>query len=253
MKKLLVAACAATAMFAPMTASAGDVSGSASLDYVTDYVFRGVSFAGAALQPGIELAVGDAYVGVWGSTPLGTASALGGDEIDFYAGYGFGLSDSLSADVGITYYYFPQTGGFLSDDAGSYEVYGGLSLDSVLSPSVYAYYDLTLEALTLEGSIGHSVGLSDSVSLDLGLTGGLVDVSGGSYEWATGSASIGFPIGGAVSGYVGVNYSLNSEDNLGFVGGSDLITDADGFFDIDPNFSQSGDLFWAGAGIAANF
>ena len=75
MKKLLVAACAATAMFAPMTASAGDVSGSASLDYVTDYVFRGVSFAGAALQPGIELAVGDAYVGVWGSTPLGTASA----------------------------------------------------------------------------------------------------------------------------------------------------------------------------------
>lgn len=247
MKKFLLAACAATvATFAPMTASAGDITGSVSLDYVTDYVFRGYSLAGDALQPGIELAVGNFYGGIWGSTPLGTSSALGGDEIDFYVGYGFGLSDTVSADLGLTYYHYPQAGDFLSEDAGTYELYGGLSFDMPLAPSLYAYYDWTLEAFTVEGAVGHSFAMSENLSLDLGATAGVVSApDDAGWEYGQVSASLGFPIGGAVGGYVGVNYALSSDESLGWPSDDDLADLA--------GFEQDKGLFFAGAGISADF
>ena len=46
-------------------AVAGEISGSVSVDYVTEYVFRGVSYAGAAVQPGAELSAGGFTLGVW--------------------------------------------------------------------------------------------------------------------------------------------------------------------------------------------
>jgi len=36
----------------------------------------------------------------------------------------------------------------------------------MLSPTIAAYYDLTLEAFTVEGGIGHSVPMSDKASLE---------------------------------------------------------------------------------------
>lgn len=229
MKKLIsIAALMSTAAFAP-TAFAQDVSVSTSIDYVTEYVFRGTSFEDAAIQPGVEVAVGDFSVGVWASTGLGENSLADTDEIDFYAGYGFSLSDTVSASVGATLYHFP-------DAADSVEFSVGLGFDTVLSPSLTAYYDIDLEAFTLEGGIGHSVPVADKTSFDLGLTAGLVAVDGGDYEYAQATAGIGYAFTDDVSAYVAANYVLSSVDSLGF-------TDA----------TKKDNLFFAGVGIAAGF
>lgn len=206
------------------------VSVSISTDYVSEYVFRGVSFEDAAIQPGVEVGFGDFAVGVWASAGLGPNSLADTDEIDFYAGYGFDLSDTVSASVGATWYHFP-------DGGDSYEGYVGLGFDTFLAPGLTAYYDIELEALTLEGSIGHSFPMAEKTSFDLGLTGGFVSVDGpGDYEWATASASVSYALSDDFSFYSGVNYTTNSESVLDF---SDPTPDAN--------------LFWTGFGIAAGF
>jgi uncharacterized protein (TIGR02001 family) len=248
MKKLLLGtASLMIAVTAPMTAQAGDVSVSTSIDYVSDYVFRGVSLAEQAVQPGVEVSIGDFTVGGWYSTGIGEASILALDEFDLYASYGFALSDKISASVGATYYHYPQGGGFFETDggnAGTYEVSAGLSFDTALAPSITAYYDFTLEGLTLEGGVGHSVATGENTSLDLGLTAGLVtsDVLG-DWEYGTASAALSYAFTDDVSTYVGVNYTLSSSDDEGL-----------GLGYIDSlNGTPNSDLFWAGVGVAAGF
>ncbi|MGJ8561291.1 MAG: TorF family putative porin [Litorimonas sp.] len=242
-KPLFGASCAIlAALSAPVTAQAGDVNWSLSADLVSDYVFRGVSLADTAAQTGVEVGAGNFYAGAWFSTGVGDTSILAGDEVDLYMGYGLDLSEVISADVGVTYYHYPQGGSLFSENggaAGTYEVYGGLAFDYSLSPSLYAFYDFTLENFTVEGSVGHSVAASDSVSLDLGLSAGLVDGNGFSYEYGTASAAVSKAITDTASVYVGANYTLNSEDALNY---SDILAG-----------TPQGDLLWFGTGISTSF
>ncbi len=211
-------------------AAAQDVSVSTSIDYVTEYVFRGVSFENEAVQPGVEVALGDFSAGVWASTGLGSDSLADTDEVDFYAGYGFALSDLVSGSVGATWYHFP-------DGGDTFEGYVGLAFDTFLAPSITAYYDIELEAFTLEGGIGHSIATGENSTFDLGAVGGLVTADGGGdYEWLTLSASLGYSFTDDVGVYVGANYSLNTESLLDFD-------------DITPDSN----LFWFGTGISAGF
>ena len=70
-KSLGVMALTLGVMATPLSASAGDdVSVSVSLDAVSEYVFRGVSFADTALQPGVEFGKGGFYLGGWTSLAL---------------------------------------------------------------------------------------------------------------------------------------------------------------------------------------
>lgn len=248
MKKLLLGtASLIIAASAPMAAQAGDVSVSTSIDYVSDYVFRGVSLAEQAIQPGVEVSVGDFTVGGWFSTGVGEASALALDEFDLYASYGFAFSDTISASIGGTYYHYPQGGSFFETNdgaAGTYEVNAGLSFDTVLSPSATAYYDFTLKAFTLEGGLGHSLATSDKSTLDLGLNLGLVSAQNDvSWEYGTASASLGYSFTDDVSTYVGLNYTLSSSDDEGL--GLGYLETLSG--------NGKSDLFWAGVGIAAGF
>ncbi|RKQ69569.1 uncharacterized protein (TIGR02001 family) [Litorimonas taeanensis] len=230
MKKLIaVAALLASSAIAPATL-AQDVSVSTSIDYVTEYVFRGVSLEDSAIQPGIEVSVGDFSVGAWASTGLGSDSMADTDEIDFYAGYGFSLSDTVSASVGATLYHYPDGGDTLEFSAG-------VGFDTVLSPSVTAYYDIDLEAFTLEGGLGHSFPVSEATSFDLGVTGGLVMVDGGGdYEYGQATASLGYAFTEDVSVYAAANYVLSSEDTLGFT-----------------KTTPKDNLFYLGVGVAAGF
>ncbi len=244
MKKFLsVPALALMMATMPSAAVAGDISVSTSVDYVTDYVFRGVSLADSAIQPGVEVSTGGFTAGAWFSTGIGDTSFLAADELDLYAGYSFSLSETIGADVGVTYYHYPQGGGLFETDgggAGTYEVYASLGFDAPLSPSLTAFYDLTLEAFTLEGGIGHSVPLGTGpTSLDLGLTAGLVDGDGFSYEYGQASASLGYAFTDDVSAYVGANWALSSEDTLDY---SEIL-----FGTPDDN------LLFFGAGISAGF
>lgn len=253
MKKLLLGtASLMIAASAPMAAQAGDISVSTSIDYVSEYVFRGVSFARGAVQPGIEVSKGDFTVGVWTSAAIGEASVVAGDEIDVYASYGFELSDSISASVGATIYHFPDVPGSLFDfgDASSLEFNAGVSFDTPLAPSVTAYYDVDLEAFTLEGGVGHSVPVGEKTSLDLGLTAGLVAADGGGdYEYGQASASLGYGFTDDVSAYIGANYSLSSIDSLNFRRFEDVTTTPATPFSA----TTSDNLLWFGVGVAAGF
>ena len=127
------------------------------------------------------------------------------------------------------------------------EFSAGVEFDTPLAPSVTAYYDIDLEAFTLEGGIGHSLPVADKTSLDLGLTAGLVAADGGGdYEYGQASASLGYSFTNDVSAYVGANYSLSSIDSLNFR----RFEDPTG-----TPFSATTDdnLLWFGVGVAAGF
>ena len=257
MKHLTFAAAllAATAVAPTAFAQDSNISVSTGVDYVTEYVFRGTSLGGSSVQPYVEASVGNFTVGGWFSTGIGEDSFGSADEFDLYAGYSVPLNGSISLDLGATYYHYPQFGSFLSTsvdefselNAGSYEVSASVGFgDLPLAPSVSAYYDFTLDNLTLEASVGHSFAVGEKQSLDFGLTGGLVDGKDGfSYEWATASASLGHSFTDDVSAYVGANYAINSEDLLGF--------DLGGLDPDDFGEEQDGSSFWLGAGVSAGF
>jgi len=247
MKKLLLRTALMPLMLIGCTtyAFAGDISVSTSIDYVSEYVFRGVSYQRGAVQPGIEIAKGGFSVGVWSSVAMGEVSSAAIDELDVYGGYSWDLSDTISAGAGFTLYHFPDTPGGLFDFGGAstFEINAGLDFDTILAPSIYGYYDFDLEAFTVEGGVSHSVDLADNTSLDLGLTAAFVEADGGgSYQYGLASAGIGYAFTDDVSASIGANYSLSSEDTLKFK--------------VDGNgngFTADDNLLWFGVGFAAGF
>lgn len=245
MKHLTLAAAllCATAIAPTAYAEDAELSISTGVDFVSQYVFRGVSLADDAVQPYVEASYGNFTVGGWFSTAIGENSIVAGDEFDLYVGYSVPLDSSISLDLGATYYHFPQGGDFFATEdgaAGTYEVSAAVGFGDVpLAPSVTAYYDFTLEAFTLEGGVGHSVAIGEAQSLDLGLTVGLVDGDGFSYEYGQASAAVSHAFTDDVAAYVGANFALNSEDVLDF----------DSILNGDPK----GSMFWLGTGISAGF
>ena len=246
-KSIGVVALTLGVMAAPMSASAGDdVSVSVSLDAASNYVFRGVSFSETSLQPGVEISKGGFTLGGWSALATGESSAAAIDEFDIYGGYGWSFNDLIDASVGFTLYHFPDTDGGLFDFGGAstFEINGGVALNTVLAPSLTAYYDFDLESFTLEGSVSHSFPVAEKASLDPGLTAALVRADTFTdYEYGLGSAAISYAVNDSSSVYAGVNYSLSSEDSLDF--------------DVDPitgiGFTDSDDLFWFGVGLSTGF
>lgn len=207
MKKtaLLIAALAAGAG----SLQAQDPGYSITLDfpYVSDYVFRGIKFADESIQPSVELASGDFYAGIWTSQPVTKAQL---NEYDFYAGYGFALSDTWALDVGATYYLYPET----SSGDEQFEPFVGIAGDvGGFSTSFYLYYETEFEVLTYQGSIGYSIPVSDQVSFDLFADLGYADIDGGgSYTYYDFGASFGYAINDVASAYAGVTYATNDLD-----------------------------------------
>jgi len=150
------------------TLSAQELAMSATFAYESEYVFRGVQFADESFQPAVDISYGDFYAGIWANEPIVDGVGFN-NEIDFYTGYGFGLTDWLSADVGFTYYWFPEDP---ASESYSREFYAGFAADVTFAPSVYFYYDVDLNGFTIQGSAGHSIPLSDTMensTLDFGV------------------------------------------------------------------------------------
>jgi hypothetical protein len=92
---------------------------SAGADLVSSYLWRGIKFGtGPAVQPYVELGLGNFAVGAWGSYCFTTNEAA---EADLYLSYGF----DFGLSVGLTDYYFPGTDYFdysTSTGAHAFEV-----------------------------------------------------------------------------------------------------------------------------------
>jgi hypothetical protein len=161
---------------APGTTPTVDVSATAG----SEYVFRGATQnERGALQGDVTASIdagsGSAFVSFWGhmdhSNKTGDAALPNGNggkfsELDTIAGYSWG-SDALSWETGIIGYHFPNGAG-----SSTNEVYVSVGLGELpLSPSFAAYFDVdSVDGLYAQGSLGHGVELSESLSLDVGVS-----------------------------------------------------------------------------------
>ncbi|GHC11424.1 hypothetical protein [Cerasicoccus arenae] len=244
-----------------------DLSISGTFDFETEYVYRASKLADQSFQPSVEFGYpvlgGDLYAGVWtnqpitpattaitvGGIPVGTARAGIGNEIDFYAGYAYPVTDIFTVDLGATYYWYPESAGAGAINHTT-EVYFGVSADVLLSPAVYFYYDFDLKQTLVELSIGYSLDLgeylgAEGLSIDTGAYFGLLntgDTSGGSATnfilnppvaglTAPVDNSNGYTYGGVtgdlvyafsenVSGSIGVRWSINNDGDSGTLAGN---------------------------------
>ena len=154
---------------------------SASLDYFTDYVWRGLVINDRpVLQPSFTISQEIANAGTfslnfWGNYDLtnanGTKNRL--SEIDYTASYS-SSSESFGLEVGIIHYTFPAT-----EDSATTEAYirAAYALDAVpLAFSLAVFYDFDeIEGFYFLGKIESSITLIPKLSLDLSFSTGYGD------------------------------------------------------------------------------
>ena len=147
---LAASALSAPAMAQDAPAEAADpitISGGAAL--VSDYRFRGISQTNRrfALQGNITLKHASGLYGtIWGSSVDDYVAAGSDQEIDFVAGFAKSFGGT-TVDAGVTYYYYPGSGGA---DTDFYEPYVAVSQAfGPVTAKVLAAYAPKQSALTI--------------------------------------------------------------------------------------------------------
>lgn len=220
----LVAGVSAQAQDAAVSSEGSALSVTLDTTYVSDYVFRGAQAASDSVQPSIEASYGNFYAGLWYSDDVGSTAAVS-SETDLYAGYGFDLTEKIALDAGVTrYIYDGQSAG------DSTEVYVGGSLDVLLSPSLYVYYDFDRETFTYEASVGHSFPI-DAIksSIDLSAKVGYVTtedqvkaaLAEDEYVYYSFGVAIPYSLSETATLTVGADYIYNNEDTVANFGSGD--------------------------------
>ena len=96
-----------------------EVSYSANLGFMSDYIYRGVHQSSSSAMGGFDIEYGSFYAGTWFADLQEDGWVEGshrGFEYDVYAGFGFDVSDSISAYVGYTIYRYTDKGANAFDD-----------------------------------------------------------------------------------------------------------------------------------------
>ncbi len=136
------------------------VSGSASIDIMSQYIWRGQQLSDEmAFQPSVGITYGGFGANIWSNYDEKTTAIT---ETDFTLNYTFSV-DKIGFDVGYIFYTFPDS------DFDTSEIYVAASYDVMLSPSLTIYYDFDEgEGAFIVASIGHSIALPKGMALDLG-------------------------------------------------------------------------------------
>lgn len=146
----------------PSDSIAANLSIAGTFGYENAYVFRGALKDRNSFQSGVELGYavggGEVYAGVWGSLPISNYNGV--KEFDYYLGYNHAI-DIVTLDTGFTYYSY--AGQAIQHTR---EIYVGASVDVLLSPSLYFYYDFDLNQTVFEGSISYSLDLSQYTNVE---------------------------------------------------------------------------------------
>jgi hypothetical protein len=258
--------------------SALTVSGT--MDYESEYVFRGKKVTASAFQPSVNFsypaAGGSINAFVWTSQPLGTNNPVAGaqsptNEIDAGIAYDHALtgwSDDTTLEVGYQLYWYPNDGGTVNGGAGpvsrSHEFHLGATYDTTkligfnLSPALFLYHDVILDSNTLQAGLAYSWDMSDLISVkgvslnpsanigytDVGREGG--DQSGGpewkdSFWYWQANLELDYKINTSTTFFAAVHYAGNSDGTTNGIGGG------------DPQAPSSGsNQLWVGAGVKFN-
>jgi len=205
---------------------AAEFSGSATVDFVSRYVWRGFNLSdGMNTQPGVELSVEGLTLGYWGSFNWEAEDT--NLEQDLYIGYDFTLADdALGISLGYTYYKFPSLG-----DDESHEFWLGFSLDNIpLAPSLTVYFDVGDEdeggadGEYLSLSAGHEFELLDGavlgLSAALGYNNELFIEENGVADFVP-SVSLSIPVNENLSLGISANYSTVIDSDVEEAMGAD--------------------------------
>jgi len=148
-------------------------SATSTIGFESEYVFRGGAQYddGTSIAPGLKVMhpfyEGQAYVGYWGSYPTSNRGTNRFSESDVYAGYNKQVVEWAKLDTGFTYYGYYNTPSYQDNWKEFYfgATFTGLipNPDFELNPSVYAYYNFSGEAITVEGSISRNFSLEQFV------------------------------------------------------------------------------------------
>lgn len=180
MKKTIAILAASTAAFSAIHAQE-DISVTTTWEWQSSYVFRGAQFADETFMPSLDFEVAGFYAGIWAALP---ANHEYDNEVDFYAGYGWGITEMVSADVGFTYYTFPDAQDkFFDSDVNTFEIYGGVAFETPFTPAVYLFRDFDLKSWTIEVSGGDSWEVAMDTTFDLGVYLGYVDIKDHDNYW----------------------------------------------------------------------
>jgi hypothetical protein len=164
------------------------------LGFFSSYVWRGLTLTNKPVaQPALYVSfpVGNASItaGGWSSIDLGKyddaddlsqsggSSAFNLAEFQPYAEVSFPLGRATLTG-GVTGYIYPNDApapalGLMTTGENSWEIYGKLGLDALLSPEVSVYYDVDrVKGAYIEGGVSYSLDASQQVSVDLGAVAG---------------------------------------------------------------------------------
>jgi len=204
MKKLsvlLVAAVLTVSCLMPVAAQAVEVSGDAYVGVYTNYLWRGYNLSqddAFVVQPGADVTVGGFTLSWWGNMSENSGDM---NEVDLTLDYSKDITDLVSVSVGNILY---DVDG-LSD---TNELYLGVSLNTLLSPSLTVYYDYQ----EFDGnvftvlSVGHTIELADKLALNLGAAGSYFAMD---KEFTGTGSDESFLHNGELS--AGVDYAINDQ------------------------------------------
>jgi len=217
-------------------------AGSASVDIMSNYVWRGQKLSNASVvQPSVGVTYGGFSANLWANYDTGTNEH---NETDLTLDYSFPL-DKLSFDVGYIYYALEGV-----DD--TQEVYLAVGYDVLLSPTLTIYYDFDQgDGVFIVASIGHSFELTDIASLNLGASGSYNGKNAVMGTDSGGDEFSGF-YNGELSASVGVQLTkaLSIEPKIAY--SFPLSSDAK---DAIKKISDDGDkdIFYGGVNLALSF
>lgn len=195
-----------------------EVSGSASVDVVSNYVWRGFKLSNSyVIQPSVGITYGGFGVNLWSNLDSDLDDSFEHNETDVTLNYTFSV-DRFSFDVGYIYY-------ALEAAEDTQELYLSVGYDTLLSPAVAVYYDFDQgDGAFISASIGHDVELAENIALSLGASASYnleSEYSIGDYSDfhnADLSASVSIPITDALSMSPKIAYSFplssDAEDAL---------------------------------------
>ncbi len=174
MKKLLIVlltAAMVSVVSAPAAMAAIEVEGDAYVGFFDKYLWRGFDLSGSVgvVQGGMDLSHKGFTLSYWTNIQADDDKSEGfksgeATETDITLDYTFDLNEVVSVSVGNIYYNLDGL-----DDTN--EAYVGVTLNTILEPTLTAYYDwdeCKEDGLFLTGSVGHSLDIAEGLSLSLG-------------------------------------------------------------------------------------
>ncbi len=225
---LLIATALLSGTLTAAPALAADDKPSADLTVAaySEYVWRGYSFSkdSLVLQPSMTVSWKGFGVNLWGNLDTDEDPAINTDasssdfnEIDLTLSYD-GSYGKIGYGIGYIYY-------GLEGAQDSQEVYVSLSYDTLLSPTLTYYNEITgIQGWYVNFAISHSFALTEKVGLDLGASVGYLDDENNYDAFHDGAITVGLPI--TVNEYLTVTpelaytFSLSSEAETNIEAGS---------------------------------